>query len=1178
MEPDLSGAVGTEPMLAVPPVVAVVVTRDPGPWFDDALASLVAQGYPDLSVLVLDAGSQIDPTAQVARVAPGAFVRRLGEDQGYAPAANRVLEMVHGASYFLFCHDDVRLDADAVHLLVEEAVRSNAAVTAPKQVDWYDERRLLHVGMVVDKSGAVVDRVQAGEIDHGQHDAVRDVFLVPGGCTLVRADLFAELGGYDPLITVMGDDLDLCWRVQLAGGRVVVAPDARVRHLERLASGARPVPPCAGAGVTLQALQRRHELYVVLRSYSALQLVRVVPQMLLLATAELVVAVVTGHRQRADAVVSAWRWNLTRWTALRRGRAAAEAHRRVPDTVVRRMQVRGSVRLRTYLQRAVTYGVHLAHLDAETLALEGSGAPPGHAGVADDTAMAGALDTRGRGDGGEGRADGALPGDRQVGTVSSAREDAPQLAGVAGGATTAGAAAPPRCAPDGGANRSLALRTLTWTIVTAVLLYGSRSLLASGFPSVGDILPAVSWTGLWHDVFAGWQPAGIGSTVSSSAGFGLLGLLASALFGATGLLRTLLPLACLPAGAWGVSRLMRPFGSTRARVVAVVVYLAVPVPYDDLATGHGQAVLVYAAVPWLVAILARSARLEPFGPRRRGALRTSTGAPAGSPEGGWRMGPVGAMVSLGLLDAALGALDPRGLAVTLVVAVGLSVGTVAGGGQGSLRASLRLVAVVTGATAIALALLVPWSIGVLDGPARWAVLFGERSPATAGPTVPELLRLAVGPVGDTVLAYAFVAAAFLPLLIGSRWRLAWATRMWSLAVVCWAVAWAAGRGWLGPAAFPAGDLLAPAALAIAVAAGLGIAAFDVDLPTYRFGWRQVASLLAGAALVVSMVPILGAVATGRWDLPGVGWHRATAFMGPGTATGGYRVLWLGQPAVLPGPSQPLEPGLAAMVSDGAIPTLASDLTDPGPLPPGLAAAVRQAQRGGTVELGQALAAYAVRYVVVAESLAPTVLGYRSAVPAAVPPGVVGSLDRQIDLRPVSTESGYLVFEVVGSVPQRAVSATGNGVAVGASPSRWRPVLPGSSAADAYRGTVPAGILRLAVSPPSQWVARGRGVVRLRQSAANEAPAVEFSVPRAEPVSVTFDGSWWHRDAVVGAMVLWVLALAAWFGWHRRLGRALARRRRRRAPGAEPVSPPAGPGEARPSTPAPVRPEQQTVLP
>ncbi len=226
-----------------PPVVAVVVAHDPGPWFEETLASIASQDYGELSVLVLDTGAQQELTTRVAAILPTAYVRRCEENVGFGATVNQVRSMVDGAAYYLICHDDIALDSDAVHLMVEEAFRSNAGVVSPKVVSWADPQLLVHVGMNVDKGGSVVERVQPHEIDHGQHDAVRDVFVAPGGCTLIRADLFDELGGFDPAIVAMGEDLDLCWRAQVVGARVLVAPEARVRHLEELASGAESLDP-----------------------------------------------------------------------------------------------------------------------------------------------------------------------------------------------------------------------------------------------------------------------------------------------------------------------------------------------------------------------------------------------------------------------------------------------------------------------------------------------------------------------------------------------------------------------------------------------------------------------------------------------------------------------------------------------------------------------------------------------------------------------------------------------------------------------------------------------------------------------------------------------------------------------------------------------------------------------
>lgn len=206
----------------VPALVAVIVTRDPGSWFDETLRSFADQTYPDLGLLVVDTGSKIDPTERILTVVPDAYVHRLDHDPGYGAAANLVSELVEGAAFYAFCHDDIALEPDSLRALVEEAFRSNAGIIGPKLVDWRDPRRILQVGIGVDKTGVQSPVAERGELDQEQHDAVRDVFVVPGACTVVRSDLFDAIGGFDEGIDYLGDDVDLCWRTHLVGARVKV--------------------------------------------------------------------------------------------------------------------------------------------------------------------------------------------------------------------------------------------------------------------------------------------------------------------------------------------------------------------------------------------------------------------------------------------------------------------------------------------------------------------------------------------------------------------------------------------------------------------------------------------------------------------------------------------------------------------------------------------------------------------------------------------------------------------------------------------------------------------------------------------------------------------------------------------------------------------------------------------
>ncbi len=351
-----------------PAVVAVVVTRDPGPWLEDTLKALEAQDYPELAILVVAAGGAEDPSSRVGRVAPDAFVRRLAEPLSFGAAANEVLGAVEGAEFYLICHDDCAPDPSALRRLVEESLRSNAGIVSPKVVSWDDPLVLLHVGMNADKTGAVVDRVQSPEIDHGQHDGVRDVFVAPSGCTLIRADLMAALGGFDAAIVAMAEDLDLSWRAQVAGARVVVVPDARVRHLEVTPSGVEPVLRGTDAGATLQALQRRHELRAVLKCYGAFQLLRVLPQVAALNAGEVLVALVSRDRARARAVANAWRWNFAQRHELRAARRLVQRSRQVGDHQIRRNQIRGSARLSEYISNVSHLGFEVTHARVGALA------------------------------------------------------------------------------------------------------------------------------------------------------------------------------------------------------------------------------------------------------------------------------------------------------------------------------------------------------------------------------------------------------------------------------------------------------------------------------------------------------------------------------------------------------------------------------------------------------------------------------------------------------------------------------------------------------------------------------------------------------------------------------------------------------------------------------------------
>lgn len=338
-----------------PPVVAVVVVHEPGDWFVETLEAFADQDYPNIRFLfLLTDATRSDPVEDEPSVSevilsrlPKAFVRELGANPGFGAAANEVLRLVEGQNgFFLFCHDDVAPDRDAVRLLVEEMYRSNAGVVGPKLVDWDDPGVLQSVGLGLDRFGEVDHVIEPGEVDQEQHDGVRDVFVIPSAAMLVRADLFRVLDGFDAAIGLYGEDAELCWRVHHRGARVVVAPSARVRHRGVLVDR-RP-------DLNHTRLEARHRLRTVATMTGAPRLPGRLLELFVLTMASLVVGLFTGRFRQGLAATRSLLGLLPRTPSIIARRRTIKSGRQVPEREVLGLQQRGSAQLNSFLRSRET--------------------------------------------------------------------------------------------------------------------------------------------------------------------------------------------------------------------------------------------------------------------------------------------------------------------------------------------------------------------------------------------------------------------------------------------------------------------------------------------------------------------------------------------------------------------------------------------------------------------------------------------------------------------------------------------------------------------------------------------------------------------------------------------------------------------------------------------------------
>ena len=138
-------------------------------------------------------------------------------------------------------NDTVALSREWLDELTAQAMRPEIGVVGCRLI--YGDGTMQHAGFVnreetyafLSHEGVGAPGCEPGYLD--RHVVAHATAAVTGACMAVRADLFRDLGGFDPGLPVEGSDVDLCLRARARGLTVLYTPDATLYHLESKTRG-----------------------------------------------------------------------------------------------------------------------------------------------------------------------------------------------------------------------------------------------------------------------------------------------------------------------------------------------------------------------------------------------------------------------------------------------------------------------------------------------------------------------------------------------------------------------------------------------------------------------------------------------------------------------------------------------------------------------------------------------------------------------------------------------------------------------------------------------------------------------------------------------------------------------------------------------------------------------------
>lgn len=310
-----------------PRVVIVIVTFNSERHVDACFASLARSGAPNRAeVIVVDNASTDGTVARIRKRFPWATLLEAGANLGFAGGNNlgmrRALEK--GVEFVYLLNPDTEVDPAFLDEALAVAVRDPGAAAV---------QSLLLLASARDRVNTAGNEIHFLGFGYcgafwAPRESVsaepREIAFASGAGVLLSAGALREVGVFDDALFLYHEDLDLGWRLRLAGWRSVIAPRSVVWHAYAFSRNE-----------AKYFFIERNRFIVLAKNLRGRSLVVLAP---LLLVGELGILVVAGASGWLPQKLRAYRQLARRdtWAHVRRERAIIAALRRVSDREVAR--------------------------------------------------------------------------------------------------------------------------------------------------------------------------------------------------------------------------------------------------------------------------------------------------------------------------------------------------------------------------------------------------------------------------------------------------------------------------------------------------------------------------------------------------------------------------------------------------------------------------------------------------------------------------------------------------------------------------------------------------------------------------------------------------------------------------------------------------------------------------
>jgi len=222
---------------AAPSVAIVILNWNGKHHLEKFLPSVFTTTYPNLRVIVADNASTDQSIDFLQQHYPAVERILLSTNHGFAQGYNEALKQVT-ADYYVLLNSDVEITPDWLQPMIALLESDATAAACQPKIRAYNNKAFFEYagagGGWLDAFGYPFARGRIFDVceeDRHQYDTTETVFWATGAAMVIKSKVYHQLHGFDEYFFAHQEEIDLCWRLQLAGYTVFCCPQSVVYHV-----------------------------------------------------------------------------------------------------------------------------------------------------------------------------------------------------------------------------------------------------------------------------------------------------------------------------------------------------------------------------------------------------------------------------------------------------------------------------------------------------------------------------------------------------------------------------------------------------------------------------------------------------------------------------------------------------------------------------------------------------------------------------------------------------------------------------------------------------------------------------------------------------------------------------------------------------------------------------------